>query len=251
MRVRILSDLHREFGHVELPDIPADLVILAGDIDRGTRGVAWAKQRFPDTPVLYVCGNHEFYGERIGRLQENLREATAGSNVRLLDNEVADIGGWSFFGATLWTDFNLLGDPQSAMFAAASKTTGMNDYRKIRRLDTGRLMPKHTALLHAESRLALTRFLDGTDRSRSVVITHHAPTFRSIPAQKRNAIASAAYASNLDELIMEHGPAVWIHGHIHSPRDFIVGRTQILNNAQGYPDETTRTYFRTDLVIEL
>ena len=77
MRIRVLSDLHREFGQVSLPEVSADVVVLAGDIDRGTKGVAWARQAFPETPVLYVAGNHEHYDERIGRLHEKLREAAA------------------------------------------------------------------------------------------------------------------------------------------------------------------------------
>ena len=63
MRIRVLSDLHREFGHVELPEVDADIVVLAGDTDRGVRGVRWAIARFSPTPVLYIAGNHEFYGE--------------------------------------------------------------------------------------------------------------------------------------------------------------------------------------------
>lgn len=66
MRIRVLSDLHREFGHVKSPEVSADVVVLAGDIDRGTKGVAWARQEFPGVPVLYVAGNHEHFDERIG-----------------------------------------------------------------------------------------------------------------------------------------------------------------------------------------
>lgn len=51
MRIRALSDLHREFGHVPLPEVAADVVVLAGDIDRGARGVAWARMAFPAVPV--------------------------------------------------------------------------------------------------------------------------------------------------------------------------------------------------------
>jgi hypothetical protein len=79
--------------------------------------------------------------------------------VVILENETFALNGWRFFGATLWTDFNLLGDQPSAMFAAGAKPGGMNDYRKIRRQDTSRLQPKHTAMLHAESRLALNHGL--------------------------------------------------------------------------------------------
>ena len=101
MRIRVLSDLHREFGHVKLPEVAADVVVLAGDIDRGTKGIAWARQAFPDVPVLYVAGNHEHYDERIGRLHEKLRDAAGGSNVRILENETFEVDGYRFFGATL------------------------------------------------------------------------------------------------------------------------------------------------------
>ena len=42
MRIRVPSDLHREFGPVKRPEVAADVVVLAGDIDCGTTGVAWA-----------------------------------------------------------------------------------------------------------------------------------------------------------------------------------------------------------------
>jgi Icc-related predicted phosphoesterase len=253
MRIRVLSDLHREFGHLPLPDMAADVVVLAGDIDRGSRGVAWARTSFPNTPVLYVAGNHEHYDERIGRLHEKLRESAAGTNVHVLENETFKIGGYRFFGATLWTDFNLLNDRVTAIAAAGSKERGMNDYRKIRRKDTGRLQPHHTAMLHADSRLALTRFLTSGDRTRSVVITHHAPSIRSLPEHKRTEPISAAYASNLEDLIVTQGPALWVHGHIHRPCDYLIGATRIVNNAFGYLDgaEIEGRGFRGDLVIEL
>ena len=253
MRIRVLSDLHREFGHVTLPEVAADVVVLAGDIDRGSRGVTWARQTFPDVPVLYVAGNHEHYAERIKRLHEKLRAAAAGSNVRILENQTFELDGYRFFGATLWTDFGLFDDRLSAMLAAGAKQTGMNDYRKIRRADTGKLEPKHTAMLHADTRLALTQFLEGGDRARSVVITHHGPSIKSLSLGKETDQLSAAYVSKMDELIVQHGPALWIHGHIHETRDYRIGSTRIINNALGYPTPggTEAVGFRNDLVIEL
>lgn len=253
VRIRVLSDLHREFGDIALPDVSADVVVLAGDIDRNTRGVAWARQRFPGVPVLYVAGNHEHYGERIGRLHEKLRDAAAGSKVVILENETLELQGCRFFGATLWTDFNLLDDRETAMLAAGSKEKGMNDYRKIRRQDAGRLQPKHTAGLHAKARLALTQFLMSGDPARSIVITHHAPSIRSLPERTHADPISAAYASNLESLIVEHGPVLWLHGHIHEGRDYALGNTRILNNAFGYPGEgrTGSQTFSGDLVVEI
>jgi hypothetical protein len=47
---------------------------IAGDIDRGIKGVVWARQAFPGIPVRYVAGNHEHYDAPTGRLHEDLRE---------------------------------------------------------------------------------------------------------------------------------------------------------------------------------
>ncbi|MBN9401475.1 MAG: metallophosphoesterase, partial [Burkholderiales bacterium] len=60
MRLHILSDLHLSQQGLELPDVEADITILAGDIARPRAAMDWAG-RIP-RPVLYVPGNHEFYG---------------------------------------------------------------------------------------------------------------------------------------------------------------------------------------------
>ncbi len=107
MRLWILSDLHLEFGPVELPRVEADVVVLAGDVHKGRRGLAWARERFAATPVVYVLGNHEYYGEALPRLREKLEGEAAGSSVHLLENRAVEIGGVTFLGCTLWTDFEL------------------------------------------------------------------------------------------------------------------------------------------------
>lgn len=98
MRLRILSDLHLEFfdGDRELPEVEADLVILAGDIHQKTEGLAWARQRFPAMPILYVPGNHEFYGTCMPLLREELAIEAKHYNIELLDNRAVTIGGVRF-----------------------------------------------------------------------------------------------------------------------------------------------------------
>ncbi|WP_371259238.1 metallophosphoesterase [Bradyrhizobium sp. WSM1743] len=59
-------------------DLPAgdarpqfDVLVIAGDlIPRMERGVTWLLERVPDRPVIYVAGNHEFYGTDIDRTVE-------------------------------------------------------------------------------------------------------------------------------------------------------------------------------------
>lgn len=254
MRLRILSDLHREFGYVELPDVPADVVILAGDTDIGVRGVRWAQEAFPSTPVLYLAGNHEYYGETLEKLLVQLRAETAGSNVRLLENDTVTIGAYRFFGATLWTDFRLFADQQvDAMLKAKDPSRGMTDYRKIRTLPKyQRLKPVNTLSRHSTSLGALKEFLAGGAREKSIVLTHHAPSSRSLLPAWEADLLSAAYTSNLELLIEEIGPTLWVHGHIHAARDYRIGQTRVVSNPLGYQGtEKQQTGFIPDLVIEL
>jgi hypothetical protein len=63
MRIHVLCDLHIEFKPFDPPDTNADVVNLAGDVHVKGKGLEWAKERFKDVPVLYVLGNHWYYGE--------------------------------------------------------------------------------------------------------------------------------------------------------------------------------------------
>src|SRR3984957_5632434 len=114
MRAHILSDLHLEFGFVEIPPAGADVVILAGDIDLGRKGRTWAREHFPGVPVIYVLGNHEFYRHSLPELTKTLRRETEGSHIHLLEDSAVEINGYTFLGCTLWTDFRLLWDPEKA-----------------------------------------------------------------------------------------------------------------------------------------
>lgn len=109
MKLHVLSDLHNEFGRLELPPVYSDVVVLAGDTDIGIRGVQWVKAVFPDRPVLCVPGNHEYYGNKIPKVSRNLVACAQDTNVTILD--VAELILWAtrFLGCTLWADFSLSG----------------------------------------------------------------------------------------------------------------------------------------------
>ncbi len=109
MRLRILSDLHVEFGEFALPSVEADVVVLAGDIHQGLKGPAWASRQFSGQPVVYVAGNHELYHETVPDFIEQARLATEGTNIHFLENRSVELCGFTFLGCTLWTDFCLFG----------------------------------------------------------------------------------------------------------------------------------------------
>lgn len=234
MRIQILSDLHIEFGPFEFPSVDADLVILAGDTHTKLNGLRWAKAAITDTPVLYILGNHEYYGAKLPRLVEKLKDEAEGSNVQVLENDFVEIDGFRFFGATLWTDLELQGDP----YLGSIEALEMNDYKKIRLSSTYRkLRPIDTRSHHLNTLKSLKVFSASGDPDRSVVITHHAPSARSLPERRRSKPISCAYASQLDEVVKDLDPLIWIHGHIHHTQDFTIGRTRIIANPRAYIDE--------------
>jgi Icc-related predicted phosphoesterase len=153
---------------------------------------------------------------------------------------IGGIGGITFIGATLWSDFDLFGDAEYAMMAAAET---MNDYRKIRvQKYELRLRPKDTLKRHIESRDFIERELRKPGR-RHVVVTHHGSHPDAARRGFERDISSAAYTSDLSALIAEGAPELWIYGHTHESRDFTVGATRIVTNSKGYgpwlPDQKT------------
>ena len=92
MRLHILSDLHLEFEPFTPPHVEVEAVILAGDVSTGRNGLKWALKTFPDRPVIYVLGNHEFYGQKLQKLIKELQELADGTNIHLLENGSCSIG---------------------------------------------------------------------------------------------------------------------------------------------------------------
>lgn len=249
MRIRILSDLHREFGATALPRMKVDLIILAGDIDTKQNGLAWISDFCQDTPTVYICGNHEFYGDKLPRVTERLKERTGGTTIHVLENEWITVNGWHIFGATLWTDLALFG-----AWTDGCEVVGacMNDYKRIRNSDRGfkRLTPRDTRGMHLESLRTMEQFFQCHDPKRPIIVTHHAPSLHSLPKERQTEPVSCAYASHLDPLIEKYQPKLWIHGHIHCSNDYSIGSTRILANPQGYPD-IPNEQFDPAMIVEL
>jgi Icc-related predicted phosphoesterase len=231
MKLAILSDIHNEFTVLPAPAVNADVVILAGDIDVKLRAVEWARQF--DKPVLYLIGNHEFYGNELQSIRQKTRQLCQDSNVHLLDDDELILDGVRFVGGTLWTDFKLLGEArQKAAMRDALLT--MNDYQVIRFGSAyRRLFPEDTLDLHKQTVGFLTQKLNQPFDGKTMVITHHAPSIKSIHLQYLEDNCTPAFASNLEHL-MSDKVALWVHGHVHHSVDYEVNGTRVLSNPRGY-----------------
>ena len=138
MNIMIISDLHLEFGTLIIPKTENEansVLIIAGDLGLASKSYTYipflseASERFQD--VIYVLGNHEFYGSSIHRAHDKIKQAIVDQggmeNVHVLNNDILRIKNISFIGSTMWASYNK-NDPCCMNDAQL----WMNDHKKIR-----------------------------------------------------------------------------------------------------------------------
>ncbi|WP_108446927.1 metallophosphoesterase [Halomonas denitrificans] len=253
MRLRILSDLHLEHfaeGR-DLPWVDADAVVLAGDIHTGCSGLAWAAERFAGMPILYVPGNHEYYGGSMPALRDELAVEAERLGIHLLDNRTLTLGGVRFHGLTLWTDFALYaGMPElDVPHCEQVARRVMLDFRRIEQPLGEVFTPAESRRLHAQSLAWLETELARPWEGPRVVISHHAPLGDCIPPVYRGDPLSPAFASRLVSLMGRMD--LWLHGHVHEPVDLRVRGTRVVANPGGYPNEFEPPRFAPECVVEV
>jgi predicted phosphodiesterase len=242
MKLQIYSDLHNEFALFKAPAVAADLVILAGDIHTKARGVIWAGETF-SCPVIYVCGNHEFYGGHIDHTLLKMKE-TALPYVYVLENETFIRNQTRFLCATAWTDFSATGN---VVAAAQTASEWMNDFRVILADDSFRkLRPCDLVSRNHATHDWLAHELDKPFDGKTVVVTHHSPV-PEVAGEKHDGHLSAAYMNRWHTLLEKAD--LWIFGHTHRAIDITLGRCRVVSNPRGYPGE--RTGFDPGFVIDL
>jgi Calcineurin-like phosphoesterase len=253
----IMSDLHGEFlagssARTDPARFPtpenADLLVLAGDIDRADRAIQNARKLFPRIPLVMIAGNHEFYKSGSGQLgtvqkmraiAKTDRDET-GRQTYFLENETVEmeIRGETLrmIGCTLWTDMEIMGDLVGHTSFAA---TAMNDYAYIRSntppyFDWAR--PNDTRSWHFKSRGFLGDELRKPFHGTTVVVTHHLPCSMSIADEFKSDPLTSCYASNCVDLLNLE-PVLWVHGHQHKTVDYMFDKTRVVANPRGYPGD--------------
>ncbi len=247
MKLLVLSDLHLEFGPFQSPETDADVVILAGDISVGLDGLAWVAAAFPDLPVIYVPGNHEFYHHDLDLLAA--MKVQAPDHVHVLDNDVIEIGGVRFLGAILWTDFCLFGETER-YFCLQHANRAMNDFNVIRHHGR-RFTAQQSVELHHYSREWLSHMLTEGHGSETVVVSHHVPSPRSCHPRFQNDRLSAAFVSDLETLMDGDRAVLWVHGHSHDSFDYSINGTRVLCNPRGYTPFALNPAFDPEMIVEV
>ena len=192
-------------------------------------------------------GNHFFYHNDIfGRIHELKTKLSLPKNVHFLEKESVDINGIMFIGATLWTDF--LGKD---FFKMQNARKNMNDFVLIKKADGTRLMPEETVDQFRESKKYIFDALANAGRNKTVVVTHHGVSPRSIHEKFRGDSLNYSFMTDISDEIIDHGPDLWIHGHTHNSFDYALGETRVIVNPYGYKDVEVNPQYDKQLLIEL
>ena len=266
MLIRPTSDWHLEFlktdspkkiqriiDKIILPPLPTDpqtILIIAGDLGLGhqmpiiSAALEHLSTRFEY--VLWVAGNHFYYFNNIfGALGSYLHGKNFPMNVQLLEDLYMLRGGIVFVGATLWTSFG----GSNPLYMLRAKN-GMNDFRIIKDyIHNLPILPEDTIPHFTHSASLIFEVI--RSNKKVVVVTHHAPSFQSIPRRYQGDDLNYAYASDLDNVIHRTAPLLWVHGHTHDSFDYNIDNTRIICNPYGYKDYMENEQYQNKLVIEV
>lgn len=233
MKIRLLSDLHTEFRlpyktHQMSEYRGEDVLVLAGDIASGATNTQTVIKHFLDCGfprVVYVPGNHEYYGNSIKHFDDamiDFAETTRG--VHFLRPGMVDIDGILFCGGTLWTNF--MDNPISQSVCKRV----INDFRQINNFQTRNAYDLYYK--HLES---IKQSYEQRNNRPVVVVTHFLPARECIaPRWRGGDLVNDYFANDLGSMIREMQNTTWLFGHTHDAMDFQLGSTRLVCNPHGY-----------------
>lgn len=89
--------------------------------------------------------------------------------------------------------------------------------------------------LHEDCRTFLTNALRIPTAQKTIVVSHHIPTFSNYPEKYRDSDLNTAFVVELSGLIESSNVDYWIFGHSHEVvPDFKIGKTMLTTNQLGY-----------------
>ena len=229
--VQLLSDLHLEFlppgkdlAWIEALDPEGvDVLILAGDICTLSRmGEVLSAFCGKYSEVVYVTGNHEYYGRSPAQVHGELWDiCVKNKNLHWLNNETVVVAGLKFCGGTLWF-------PEPEIRTLALGRRSLNDYRMIRDFEPW---------VYEQNTLCV-EMLKAQAGEADIVVTHHLPSSTFIaPRFRREGAMNHFFCHDMTRLIEEAQPPLWVFGHTHDRMWTYLKDAVCVCNPLGYPHE--------------
>jgi Icc-related predicted phosphoesterase len=214
VRIGVISDIHQEM-HISPVRIESDcdILVIAGDLTSGgqlQQELSALGDRFKN--VVYVPGNHEFYGynfKTILNVRDNLPD-----NVHYLYNEAKIIDGIRFVGTTLWFP----NDPMNFSFERL-----LNDFK---------LIPNFRSWVYSENTKA-QKFLNSHVKDGDFVVTHHLPSHLGVASRYVGSQLNRFFVSPVQENLFAKAK-VWNFGHTHDYVNLKHMNCQLICNPYGY-----------------
>jgi Icc-related predicted phosphoesterase len=233
MRIQVVSDLHTEFYTVYnyarfFEPEGIDVLVLAGDI--GVCGLDVNGKNVFDTlirnlctmypNVVYVEGNHEYYGKNIFDVRRTLTDLSLKiENFHWLDNSDVTIQGQRFIGGSMW--FPVPSDP---LWIFHKKL--LNDFEQIEGDFANYAFNKNSEF---------RAFYNMNVKPSDIVVSHYLPSDACVPTRFKNNTINCFFVSDMDEYFDRNKkPRIWIHGHTHDALDIEHYGFRIVCNPIGY-----------------
>ena len=233
MKIRLLSDLHTEFRlpyktHTLSEYCGEDVLVLAGDIASGADNTADVIKHFLDQgfpKVVYVPGNHEYYGSSIKHFDDKLLDFCERTrNAHFLRPGQVEIDGVLFTGGTLWTNF--MDNPISQSVCGRM----INDFRQIKNFKT-----RDAYDIYYKHLEHIKHSYENRGNKKVVVVTHFLPARECVaPRWRSGDLLNDYFANDLGSMIAEMQNTTWLFGHTHDAMDFMLGTTRLVCNPHGY-----------------
>jgi Icc-related predicted phosphoesterase len=226
VKVQLLSDLHFDQYEDEgkafidsLDPSGVDVLVLAGDIIPATslERVMAVMSRFSSKfeKVLFVPGNHEYWGTSPGAANEIFSEVDLQlGNFLWMNTRVVTLGGHRFLGGTMWFENDVF---------ANYYRKDWPDFEEI----------KNFGPWVYDQNTVFKAFLARELREGDIVITHYLPSLRSVPPQFKNKPTNAFFVCDMEKVMAERKPRIWMHGHTHMSFDYQFFDTRVVCNPRG------------------
>jgi Icc-related predicted phosphoesterase len=243
MKILVVSDLHFEFtsdgGRSLVADFEKDVDVLvaAGDIAVG-EGIPEALRLLSQNykHVVYVPGNHEYYGSTRSRVRTLIHKACKeNDNLYWITGNAKRIDDQRFIGDTLWFPKH-----------PTAPKHNMNDFRLIKDFEEW---------VYEENRQTV-EMLGAHVCSQDIVVTHYLPSYQSVADKYRGSELNAFFVCDMEHVIRKEQPKLWIHGHTHTSCDYTIehengNKTRVVCNPFGYAWHEENPKFDYGKIIEI
>ena len=262
MKIRLLSDLHIEFGKFDTEfKNQADVCLLAGDI-----GIAQTSEMMnlvlevaaQHKRTILLPGNHEFYDRHIEDAVHWMKDTLIsvvndhGHHLEVFSPYGSmEYEGVPFVGGTFWTNLNGPDDESYDYRTFHLVRRRMNDYRCIRK-GGHQLDPISTWQENKDGRIFISDYLRKANNPRAVVVTHHAPLVICSDAVYRTDPLTGGYCNTRLEPWFDELPfSTWCHGHCHNINRLDICGKNVFSNTRGYHGYAETQGFDRDFIFEV